>query len=316
MFFSRQGKKVETVIPLSCVITTSVCKSGQGGADQMPKSDGNGAWYENCHYSGKMKTVFLHLSKRPQIETFVSVILAIGLCISILIPSPRSRNALAGIDGFLFSVTDDDFFGSPLFSSAKAIRSLNCIAGEWATFAGYNDFHTRLVVSNSIYIANVTRFSGDLISLLNIGFAEKDVGKNIGARVYISEEFWQSAFARDPAVIGTEIVIHDTTYSIAGITKQFRGLLSETDIWMPSGGNKRVEEEYSMRIVGHLNPGADLRVAQKTMNRILNRVAPDLVLEAGQKARLIPIYSGVFFDQQRPKLALDLRRFQRTGSNS
>ncbi|MGZ8940911.1 MAG: hypothetical protein ACXW32_17030, partial [Limisphaerales bacterium] len=179
-----------------------------------------------------MKSSYLSLPRRGRVEVVLSLILSVGIVAAALFPTPEQVRRFAGTKQSIFALVERDYI-SPLFSSAIAIRALNGAAKQFASFAGYDDFRTRLEVNSAISLVSVTRFSGDLLDILKVDFALRDHRYKDEPCVYLSEALWTTGFARRADIVGTMIKVHDTNYRIAGVTRAFNGLLATTEIWMP-----------------------------------------------------------------------------------
>src|SRR5688500_14719924 len=193
-----------------------------------------------------MRRKYCLLPKRQRAEAILSVLLVIAIVAVILLPT--ARKAESDRPARVFMLVENDFI-SPLFSSAMSIRKLNGLAKQVAQFAGYDDLRVRTELRGTDPLVNVTRYSGDLLAVLNVGFLLRT---NYGgdAFVYINETFWDRAFARSSNVLNMTIKLHDAVYRIAGVTREARGLLAGTEVWMPIRSRSAFGGLNSMRIVG------------------------------------------------------------------
>lgn len=249
-----------------------------------------------------MRTAYTRLLRKTRVEVFLSGFLLIAITALLLLPSPSQVRRFGSTDKSLFTITESDYF-SPLLSTAKAITVLNCAAQQVAHFAGYDDFSTRVNISNKIQIATVTRYSGGLFSVLNIQFLQSEPHLNDAPVIYISESFWDRAFARDQNIVGTSLSLHEVTYTIAGITRNSAGLLSSTDIWIPVSGRSLYGSMSCMRIVGALRSGMGWRNAESELAKCFSQYLQDQAWSQSPGARLLPLESGIDFREFVPAVA-------------
>ena len=190
----------------------------------------------------------------------------------------------------LFTLVESDFT-NPIFSSASDIRALNYAASQVAHFAGYDHYSSRLDHEGSASVVRVTRFSGDLLSILKVNFTFRQAGANNQPRIFISEGFWEKAFARRENIIGTQLKLNQTTYRIAGVTRPFNGLLDSTDIWLPVASRSALGRISSMKIIGALLDGKSWKTAEKQIGQFYNGT---------EDARVIPIEIRITFREASP----------------
>jgi hypothetical protein len=253
-----------------------------------------------------MKSPYCSLSRRGRAEVLLSLLLSIGIVVALLLPSGSNQESPSA-PASIFTLVESDY-ASPLFSSASGIRTLNAAAKEIAQFAGYDDFHTRVELNGSMSVVNVTRFCGDLLSILNIGFALRDTQHKNAACIYISEALWNFVFNRKLDIIGTPIRLHQTVYRIAGVTRSFTGLLAGTEIWIPINSRSQLGGINSMRILGSLVAGADWKIAQRQLTNVFKFSLTDPTYVADSGARLLPVNRSITFQQQIPSIVTTIGR--------
>ena len=78
--------------------------------------------------------------------------------------------------------------------------------------------------------------------------------------IVISHSYWDRRFARDPAVIGKDVVLKNLAFRIVGVAPaSFRGieLGDSVDIWVPMAWwpQLRLNDHTTVAIMGRLNPG-------------------------------------------------------------
>lgn len=278
----------------SCVLLPSVNINGQSGRDDSRETRRGKRfqhWHNICEWLAGMKTVYTEQPGRVRAEIVASIVLSFGIIVAMVVPATRPVGAPGFSEG-LFTVTEGDY-SSPLLSSARVIKVLNVAAREVARFAGYDDFATRVEFSNKISVVSVTRYSGDLLNLLNVGFIAGETSNLWTLPIYISEAFWDRAFGRDENIRGQQVKIHDVTYTIAGVTRDFRGMLSGTEIWLPIGNIRKLQTIPSMRIVGALNPSTSWTGAQNALSKCFVQFLGDHAYSEREGAKLVPLQKGM-----------------------
>src|SRR5688572_2879954 len=231
-----------------------------------------------------MRRKYRLLPKRQRAEAILSVLLVIAIVSVLLVPAVRKVET--DRPARIFMLVENDFV-SPLFSSAVSIRKLNGLAKQVAQFAGYDDLRVRTKLRGTDAFVNVTRFSGNLLAMLNIGFLLRT--NNAGeAIVYINEALWDRAFGRSSNVLNMTIKLHETVYRIAGVTQDARGLLAGTEVWMPIRSRSAFGGLNSMRIVGTLCRDCDWKVAQAELSQVFERFMTEQVYTATKGAKMLP----------------------------
>jgi hypothetical protein len=199
----------------------------------------------------------------------------------------------------LFVLTEGDYL-NPLLSSAKAVTVLNCAAPQVGRFAGYDDFSTRVQINDTPHVAQVTRFNGNLFSLLKIRFVLVEPSSAAELSCYISESFWNKAFNGKSDILGTPLRLHDVTYRIAGVTRDSSGFLGATEIWLPVSGRSAFGSAPCMRIVGALHAGTDWRAAQTEVVKCFAQFLQDQPYSQIPGAKLLPLETTVYFREAAP----------------
>jgi hypothetical protein len=216
---------------------------------------------------------------------------------ALLVPSKAQMKTSAATERAMFTLVEGDYM-SPLFSSATTIHILNSVANDVAQFAGFDDFSARVKVNEAMQVVNVTRFSGGLLSILDLEFALRDRTNRSEGAVYISESFWKTNFGARKEILGTGIVVHEMRYRVAGVIRDFEGLLSRTDLWIPVSSRSPLATLNSMKIVGALNESSDWNAAQERIAEAFDQPIIDQVYAEAKGAKLLPIARGINFAEE------------------
>lgn len=108
------------------------------------------------------------------------------------------------------------------------------------------------------------------------------VASTEGGRAVLSDPFWERQFGRDPAIIGTTLLVNTVALEIAGVTSRvFRGVEAgfSPDVYVPISrvddirGMKSLRDGGSMwvTVMGRLRPGATLEQATAALASVDRR---------------------------------------------
>lgn len=264
-----------------------------------------------CHNLSNERHTMTHvnpsLPKRGRTEVILSVVFAIGILVATILPAPHHWGASESHEQYLFTLVESDYL-NPLFSSPSAIHLLNGAAKQVAQLAGYDEFQNRFDTSEGLSVASITRYTGDLFSILNVSFAVRDNPPLDHPYVYISDTYWARAFARASNIIGTALKIHGTVYTIAGVTASFQGLLAETDIWVPIRSRSALAGMNSMKIIGAVREDHSWDDAERELTAIVaEHFGEDAYIES-PGARLLPLVNPIRFSAGMPIVASAKRK--------
>jgi predicted permease len=184
----------------------------------------------------------------------------------------------------LVSIYTSDFssgpFGSSSYPDFLSLQEGTTAFNDVAATAGSDIAALR--AGNSVERVRTTVVTGQYFSLLGLRPAlgrlitPEDTSSNAAVAV-IGHDVWRRAFAADPAVVGSPVVLNGRPLTIVGVAPAgFRGLdLGRAlDVWTPyvlpsppSRGNR------GMSIVARLRPGVSLTEAQTQLAGIAARLA-------------------------------------------
>jgi len=99
----------------------------------------------------------------------------------------------------------------------------------------------------------------------------------------MSHRYWEQQLNSDPNIVGKNLIINGTNFTVAGITPpEFFGVRVRRppDFWLPLSFHPQIElrdsfltnkEAYWLTVVGRLKPGVDLQQAQSSVNLALRQ---------------------------------------------
>lgn len=96
--------------------------------------------------------------------------------------------------------------------------------------------------------------------------------------VVLSEAFWRSRFAADPAIVGSTLSLDGEPYTVLGVMPQAANLIGRSDVWaMASLANipPQARGAYFLHVVGLLKPGIDIDAARADLDAVAARLAAE-----------------------------------------
>jgi len=225
-------------------------------------------------------------------------------CLALVVPARRAGSTPQASD--LFSVVGGDYM-SPLIGSPRALQRLNAELGGSGRFAGYDQLTVLVSSHTAPHLVNVTRYCGDLLSMLAVEYLEDGRARVEGHRVFVSETYWRSVLEAASDIVGTAVELGGETYRIAGIVRANSVLPLESDFWVPICSRTSYGTMTSMRVVGTLLAGKDWRDSEKLLRKLIhtNPLSEQLVeLDA---VRFLPVDRKLVLDS--PALERFAQRF-------
>jgi predicted permease len=140
---------------------------------------------------------------------------------------------------------------------------------------------------------------------------EGAVGRNHVA--LLTEPFWQSHYARDPAILGQTITINGLPYTIVGVVPDvipgwLRGVSQPLEVWEPMLPTPDIWDEAerggrNYTAVGLLKPGVTIHQANADLARIAGNLAATYPIDRGWGVEVEPLVVSRAGDM-RPQLYL------------
>jgi putative ABC transport system permease protein len=115
--------------------------------------------------------------------------------------------------------------------------------------------------------------------------------------VVMSEGFWETRFNRDPGVVGREIRLDGTLWTVVGIAPKGFEILGNTSLWamrplvnLPP----RVRGAYVLQVVGRMKPGVGIAAAQSDLDAVADGLAREFPqTNSGRGVRLEPMHDSM-----------------------
>ena len=89
--------------------------------------------------------------------------------------------------------------------------------------------------------------------------------------VVISDSLWRSRFAADPAIVGTELGLSGTAYTVVGVMPPGFHFPDKEDLWMPLAidkNNPGNRGNHGLEVIARLKPNANFPQAQTELTNI------------------------------------------------
>lgn len=133
--------------------------------------------------------------------------------------------------------------------------------------------------------------------------------RNAGPKVaLLSDHLWRTTFHADPDILGKEITLDGSPYTVLGVMPQRFNYPPSSEFWIPSAMAPSSFDDFKqtfVRTLGRLKPGVTLAQAQKAMNEVQAQVAashPDT--DSGNHVILVPLREQLTGDIRKPLLIL------------
>ena len=242
--------------------------------------------------------------------------------VNLVSPGPRARNVSTTSQG-----TDAETFSYPMF------RDLERAGEPFADLSASHMIVAALGRDGSTAPGSVVLVSGGYFAALGVGpeigrvLGDPDVADGPAATVVLSFDYWTTAYAGDPAVIGQTLLVSGQQLTVVGVTPQ--GFVGTTpgerpDVfapltldWFPVRLRTPLVEDRFFSYVylfGRLKPGISVEQAQSaldaTYRAMVNDVEAPLVtsgdpgVDIGDyRAKSLSLVSGARGQSREPQMA-------------
>ncbi len=232
-----------------------------------------------------------------------------------------------GANTAVFSVLDSVLLRPlPFANSARLVRIYSVVKGvsigpsplDTRDFARQNHTFAKMAVFDEWRKNVITSRAGDNAESVNVGLGNLDLLETLGIRpvsgrlftedeggtgrnhvALISEQFWQSHYGRDPAILGRTITINGAPYTIIGVLPHglpgwLRGVNASLEVWEPFLPTPDVWDEpqragRNYTAVGLLKPGVTMAKAEADLKRIAANLAATYAVDRDVDVKLEPL---------------------------
>jgi hypothetical protein len=136
------------------------------------------------------------------------------------------------------------------------------------------------------------------------GFREGEDRPGSARVVMISEGLWKRRFGGDASVIGSNVNLSGTAYTIVGIGPAALNFMTGAEIWTPLvlDPGREIRLNHVINVVGRLRPGASMQQAQTEMDAVAARMAAQFPEMKDWGVRLQAFYHWFVQDNLRTAL--------------
>ena len=96
--------------------------------------------------------------------------------------------------------------------------------------------------------------------------------------VVLSEGFWRTRYNGDPGIIGREVRLDGSLWTVTGVVPKDFQLLGDTSIWAMRplvNLNPRARGAYMLQVVGRMRPGVSIKAAQSDLAAVAQGLAEE-----------------------------------------
>ena len=120
--------------------------------------------------------------------------------------------------------------------------------------------------------------------------------------VVLSESFWRTRFGADPTVIGRDIRLDGSLYTVVGVVPRTFQLLGRSSIWalIPIENRPALRSAYFLQAVGRVKAGVTLETASSDMSTVAEGLAREFPeTNKGRGVALEPLHDAVIGSELR-----------------
>ena len=237
-----------------------------------------------------LKTAFRQLKHSPGFTLVATVTLALGIgansAIFALVDATLLRPLRYGDPDRLVTIWENSPTTEQSYVSPPNLLDWNTRSQAFDGIAGFTPGVGGMVMAGADGNAEtvsrqwVTAGIFDVLGVKPIAgrtfMLEDDVKR---ARVVVlSEPFWRTRFNGDPGVIGREIRLDGSMWTVVGVLPRDFELLGQTSLWAMrpvTGAPPRARGAYVFQAVGRLKPGVSVAAAEADLGAVAAALATE-----------------------------------------
>jgi putative ABC transport system permease protein len=237
---------------------------------------------------GDLKFAFRQLKHSPAFTLVATLTLALGVgansAIFALVDAALLRPLPFGQPDRLVSIWENSATTARSFVSPLNMIDWNARSRTFEKIAGFTPGVGGMVMAGADGNAEtvsrqwVTAGIFDVLGVRPIagrGFSAEDEAKRANV-IVMSEAFWRTRFNSDPSVVGREIRLDGSMWTVVGIVPQGFQLLGQTSLWaMRPFVNlpPRARAAYVLQVVGRMKPGVSIETAEADLGAVADGLA-------------------------------------------
>jgi putative ABC transport system permease protein len=243
-------------------------------------------WLEEL--TDDLKFAFRQLKSSPAFTLVATVTLALGIgansAIFALVDATLLRPLPYGEPEQLVSIWESSTTTERGYVSPLNMLDWNARSHTFAKIAGFTPSVGGMVMAGADGNAEtVSRqwVSAEIFEVLGVKpiagrtFTVEEDAKRANV-IVMSEAFWRTRFNADPTVIGREIRLDGSLWTVVGIVPQDFQLLGQTSIWAMrpiTNLPPRARGAYVLQVVGRLKPGVSIKAAEADLGAVADSLA-------------------------------------------
>jgi len=154
---------------------------------------------------------------------------------------------------------------------------------DMAAYSTLNPGMVSLVMDGRAVQVHRVLASGNFFSVLGVSAL---MGRTLGAQddragsdavAVISAEAWRRYFGGDPGVVGRSVDLNGASFAVVGVLPEGAAYPAEGEVWLPLSRLDTATREsrvwHSVKVLGRLRGGVDLKTARTDMQTVAARVA-------------------------------------------
>ena len=142
--------------------------------------------------------------------------------------------------------------------------------------------------------------------VLGRGFLPEEDSPGRERVVVLSHELWMERFGADSALVGREVRINSTAYTVVGVMPPgFDPFTNGERLWVPiafTPERRQMRDEHYLTVAARLRPGVTREQAEQQVDGITRRLAELYIHSAGRTGRVLPFADAVVNDDVRMRL--------------
>jgi putative ABC transport system permease protein len=112
--------------------------------------------------------------------------------------------------------------------------------------------------------------------------------------IVLSEAFWEARFNRDPGIVGRELKLDGSLWTVVGVVPAEFQILGRTSVWAMrpiTGLPPRARAAFALHAVGRMRPDVDIAAAESDLQAVAASLAREFPqTNAGRGVRLEPLH--------------------------
>ncbi len=243
-------------------------------------------WLEE--FRDDLKFALRQLRHSPAFTLVATLTLALGIgansAIFALVDATILRPLPFGDPDRLVSIWENSSTGARSYASPLNMLDWNSRSATFEKIAGFTPTVGGMVMAGADGNAEtvsrqwVTAGIFDVLGVRALAgrtFSAEDETKRANV-IVISEGFWRTRYNSDPSIIGREVRLDGSLWTLVGVVPGNFQLLGQTSMWAMRpvvGLPPRARAAYMLQVVGRLKPGVSIQAAGADLGAVADRLA-------------------------------------------